>query len=69
MKQIVCVVRICHLNIIYHFLYIYANRGLILDSYESYPVYIIEDSLQFCGGDEGDNPHVAEVREFVWILN
>lgn len=44
---------------------IVANRGLVLDRFEKYPMRLNIGSLRSSSGDEVEKPYIAEVRQVV----
>ena len=59
------IVRLCEAGVVDHCIAIDANRGLILDSAEEYPLELSINAIRCCGGSEAQGLHVAEVFELV----
>ena len=57
------IVRLCQIGLVDHCIAIDADRKLILDSAEEYPMELCDDAIRCCGGAEAEELHVAEVLQ------
>lgn len=61
----VFIARLMQVNVVDHVVCVDANRKLILDSAEEYPLKLSAEALKLCAGDNCSNPRMVEVVEIV----